>query len=157
MKSVLIISLILLLAGCSGKDSNVLMIAEQGSFAVGGTVLKDSLGHTFHGDHAYVFYQKPVDARKYPLVFGHGVGQFSKTWMDGKASKTSSCAKDSLFISLTNREGAMPDEARKPQLFLLPLTKNCGLTASAWAFGRIISKACSSAVTRRRSTSISAK
>ena len=80
MKSVLIISLILLLAGCSGKDSNVLMIAEQGSFAVGGTVLKDSLGHTFHVDHAYVFYQKPVDARKYPLVFGHGVGQFSKTW-----------------------------------------------------------------------------
>lgn len=80
MKSVLIISLILLLAGCSGKDSNVLMIAEQGSFAVGGTVLKDSLGHTFHGDHAYVFYQKPVNARKYPLVFAHGVGQFSKTW-----------------------------------------------------------------------------
>lgn len=30
--------------------------------------------------HAYVFYQKPVDARKYPLVFAHGVGQFSKTW-----------------------------------------------------------------------------
>ena len=80
MKSVLIINLILLLAGCSGKDSNVLMIAEQGSFAVGGTVLKDSLGHTYHGDHAYVFYQKPVDARKYPLVFAHGVGQFSKTW-----------------------------------------------------------------------------
>lgn len=80
MKSVLIVSLILLLAGCSGKGSNVLMIAEQGSFAVGGTVLKDSLGHTFHGDHAYVFYQKPVNARKYPLVFAHGVGQFSKTW-----------------------------------------------------------------------------
>ena len=80
MKSVLIISLLLLLAGYSGKDSNVLMIGEQGSFAIGGTVLKDSLGHTYHGDHAYVFYQKPVDARKYPLVFAHGVGQFSKTW-----------------------------------------------------------------------------
>ena len=40
----------------------------------------DSLGHKYHGDHAYVFYQKPVDARKYPLVFAHGVGQFSKTW-----------------------------------------------------------------------------
>lgn len=43
-------------------------------------MLKDSVGHTYHGDHAYVFYQKPVDARKYPLVFAHGVGQFSKTW-----------------------------------------------------------------------------
>ena len=43
-------------------------------------MLTDSLGRTYHGDHAYVFYQKPVDARKYPLVFAHGVGQFSKTW-----------------------------------------------------------------------------
>ena len=80
MKSILIICLLFLLAGCNGKDKDVLMIAEQGSFAVGGTVLKDSLGHTYHGDHAYVFYQKPVDARRYPLVFAHGVGQFSKTW-----------------------------------------------------------------------------
>ena len=80
MKSILILCLLFLLAGCSGKDRDVLMIAEQGSFAVGGTVLKDSVGHTYHGDHAYVFYQKPVDARKYPLVFAHGVGQFSKTW-----------------------------------------------------------------------------
>ena len=55
-------------------------IEEQGSFAVGGTILTDSLGQRFHGDHAYVFYQKPVNARKYPLVFAHGVGQFSKTW-----------------------------------------------------------------------------
>lgn len=67
-----------LLMGCS--DGNVLKIAEQGSFAIGGTVIKDSLGHTYHGDHAYVFYQKPVGARKYPLVFAHGVEQFSKTW-----------------------------------------------------------------------------
>lgn len=80
MKSILIIGLLFLLAGCGGKNKNVLMIAEQGSFAVGGTVLCDSLGHTYHGDHAYVFYQKPVDARRYPLVFAHGVGQFSKTW-----------------------------------------------------------------------------
>ena len=55
-------------------------VAEQGSFAVGGTVLSDSNGNTFRGDHAYVFYQVPPNARKYPLVFAHGVGQFSKTW-----------------------------------------------------------------------------
>ena len=67
-----------------------LMIAEQGSFAVGGTVLKNpgtfnpqkptAEGQTFRGDHAYVFYQIPVKARKYPLVMWHGIGQFSKTW-----------------------------------------------------------------------------
>ncbi len=65
-------------------------IEEQGSFAVGGSVLTNPGtfdpykptpdGQTFHGDHAYVFYQVPVKARKYPLVMWHGIGQFSKTW-----------------------------------------------------------------------------
>ncbi|MBA4408037.1 MAG: alpha/beta fold hydrolase [Bacteroidota bacterium] len=67
-----------------------LKIREQGSFAVGGTVITNPgtfnpcqptpEGQTFHGDHAYVFYQIPVKARKYPLVMWHGIGQFSKTW-----------------------------------------------------------------------------
>ena len=79
MKAVRLISLLFLLAACSQGD-DVLKIAEQGSFAVGGTVMTDSLGRKYHGDHAYVFYQVPADARPYPLVFAHGVGQFSKTW-----------------------------------------------------------------------------
>ncbi len=37
-------------------------------------------GQTLRGDHAYVFYQKPVNARKYPLVFLHGHAESSKTW-----------------------------------------------------------------------------
>ena len=67
-----------------------LIIQEQGSFAVGGTVITNPgtfdpvkmspEGQTFHGDHAYVFYQIPVKARKFPLVLWHGDGQFSKTW-----------------------------------------------------------------------------
>lgn len=67
-----------------------LLIQDQGSFTVGGTVISNPGtfdptkgtpdGQTLHGDHAYVFYQIPVDARKYPLVFLHGNVQFSKTW-----------------------------------------------------------------------------
>lgn len=67
-----------------------LIIQEQGSFAVGGTVVtepgtfaaekKTPEGQTLHGDHAYVFYQIPVNVYKLPLVFLHGAGQFSKTW-----------------------------------------------------------------------------
>ncbi|UUW08688.1 alpha/beta fold hydrolase [Flavobacterium plurextorum] len=67
-----------------------MIIAEQGSFAVGGTIIKNPgtfdpykitpEGQTFRGDHAYVFYQIPANARKYPLVMWHGIGQFSKTW-----------------------------------------------------------------------------
>jgi len=37
-------------------------------------------GQTFHGDHAYVFYQVPRKAKKLPLVFLHGAGQSKKTW-----------------------------------------------------------------------------
>ena len=74
------ISVAVLFAGCHRQYGRIIRIEEQGSFAVGGTVLTDSLGRTFHGDHAYAFYQVPVHARKYPLVFAHGVGQFSKTW-----------------------------------------------------------------------------
>ncbi|MBS7537065.1 alpha/beta fold hydrolase [Ancylobacter sonchi] len=68
-----------------------LVIQEQGSFTVGGTVSTapgrfdprkpiGPAGQSFHGDHAYVFYQIPVQPRKYPLVMWHGFGQFSKTW-----------------------------------------------------------------------------
>ena len=79
MRTAIIVCMLAALASCS-CDKGILKIAEQGSFAVGGTVLTDSSGHRYHGDHAYVFYQKPVKAHKYPLVFAHGVGQFSKTW-----------------------------------------------------------------------------
>jgi hypothetical protein len=67
-----------------------LIIRDQGSFAIGGTVVANSgtfnpynptpEGQTLRGDHAYVFYQVPVKARKFPLVMWHGMGQFSKTW-----------------------------------------------------------------------------
>lgn len=63
------------------NEKNIpLVIQEQGSFALGDTVTTDKDGHQFHGDHAYVFYQKPVYPRKYPIVFLHGIHQASKTW-----------------------------------------------------------------------------
>jgi pimeloyl-ACP methyl ester carboxylesterase len=67
-----------------------LILREQGSFAVGGKVktnpgtfdaiTRTPEGQSFRGDHAYVFYQIPAEARTYPLVMWHGFGQFSKTW-----------------------------------------------------------------------------
>lgn len=68
-----------------------LIIQEQGSFAVGGTVVSapgsfdprkplEPAGQTYRGDHVYAFYQIPLNPRKYPIVMWHGAGQFSKTW-----------------------------------------------------------------------------
>ena len=71
-------------------DDAPLVIAKQGSFLIGGSVVTnpgifDPIaltpdGQTIHGDHAYAQYQIPVAARRYPLVLWHGGGQFSKTW-----------------------------------------------------------------------------
>ncbi|GLK59492.1 alpha/beta hydrolase [Azotobacter vinelandii] len=77
-------------AADAGKPTP-LVIQEQGSFAAGGQVATapgtfdprkpmESAGQTYHGDHAYAFYQIPVKARKLPIVMWHGAGQFSKTW-----------------------------------------------------------------------------
>ncbi|QWU16726.1 alpha/beta hydrolase [Paenibacillus sophorae] len=77
------------MAAKNGKPGP-LIIQEQGSFAVGGTVISNPgtfdpikrtpEGQTLHGDHASVSYQIPVNARKLPLVFLHGAGQSSRTW-----------------------------------------------------------------------------
>ncbi|MFC9835298.1 alpha/beta fold hydrolase [Rhodococcus sp. NPDC127530] len=80
-------------SGESGSDSPAtgLTIAEQGSFTVGGTMTTapgqfdprrpaDPQGQTYHGDHAYAYYQVPQDTRNLPIVMLHGAGQSAKTW-----------------------------------------------------------------------------
>jgi predicted small secreted protein len=67
-----------------------MVIQEQGSFAVGGSVITNPgtfdpvkmtpEGQTLHGDHAYLFFQIPEKVRKFPLVLWHGFGQSAKTW-----------------------------------------------------------------------------
>lgn len=82
--------LIPILGFADNKGKVPLTITDQGSFAIGGTVITNPgvfdsetlkpAGQTYHGDHAYVFYQIPDNARKLPLVFLHGYGQSKKTW-----------------------------------------------------------------------------
>lgn len=77
--------------GSASAMSKPVTIEDQGSFMAGGAVVTapgeydgskpmSFAGETLHGDHAYVFYQKPVKAHKYGMVFLHGYGQSSKTW-----------------------------------------------------------------------------
>jgi len=89
------VACILLLASACTEEGETaagdpIVIEEQGSFLVGGTVITNPgtfdpyaptpAGQTFRGDHAYVFYQIPDEARELPLVMWHGFGQSSKTW-----------------------------------------------------------------------------
>lgn len=67
-----------------------LTIQDQGSFAVGGTVLETpgaynnnaptAEGQSFHGDHLYTFYQVPQDALPLPIVMLHGAFQSGRSW-----------------------------------------------------------------------------
>lgn len=75
-------------------DSNVLRIAEQGIFSVGGITLtsdgtfnpedqweETGAGQTIHADHANVLYQIPENETGLPMVFLHGYGQSRMGWM----------------------------------------------------------------------------
>ena len=84
---------VLMTAACSDND---LKIAKQGSFAVGGTTIQRDgtydnskfvgwaeqieTGQSYHGNHAFVNYQIPAKANKYPLVFIHGYGGSGVCW-----------------------------------------------------------------------------
>lgn len=82
-----------LLAGCTthhSSGSGALVIQSQGSFAVGGSVLKTpgthdnnqptAAGQSFHGDHLYAFYQVPQNPRALPIVMLHGAFQSGRSW-----------------------------------------------------------------------------
>ena len=90
IKTILCVAAALAATTAASAMSHPVMLEDQGSFFAGGVVKTapgaytgqplDRSGETLHGDHAYVFYQKPVKAHQNALVFLHGAGQSSKTW-----------------------------------------------------------------------------
>ncbi|RZI76830.1 MAG: alpha/beta fold hydrolase [Pseudomonas sp.] len=95
-KTLSTVALLALLTACampiSGprNDSGPLVIQEQGSFAMGGTVSTTpstysnnapaAAGQSFHGDHLYAFYQFPQHPRALPIVMLHGAFQSGRSW-----------------------------------------------------------------------------
>jgi pimeloyl-ACP methyl ester carboxylesterase len=67
-----------------------IIVQEQGSFTVGGTVsrtpgtynndMPTAEGQSFHGDHLYAFYQVPQDPKTLPIVMLHGAYQSARSW-----------------------------------------------------------------------------
>ena len=52
-----------------------LVLNQLGGLAFGGTVSHKPNGLTFHGDHGYAQYVIPVNAKNYPIILWHGIGQ----------------------------------------------------------------------------------
>jgi hypothetical protein len=84
-------------ATAAAESQGSIVLQKQGSFAAGGSVLQapgvydptstTPVGETLHGDHAYVQFQIPPNARQYPIVLWHGGGQSGMCWestVDGR-------------------------------------------------------------------------
>ncbi|OOF55603.1 alpha/beta hydrolase [Rodentibacter myodis] len=105
-KFLTVTTLSMMMAGAFATNKAPLQIAEQGSFTVGGSYVTHEgtfsqenfiapNGQRAYGDFAYVKYQKPVNAKKLPLIFQHGGAQSSRTWestVDGREGF------DTLFV-----------------------------------------------------------
>ncbi|UBS33930.1 alpha/beta fold hydrolase [Altererythrobacter sp. N1] len=71
-------------------QSGPLIIQDQGSFSIGGTVQTTpgtydnnnptAQGQSFHGDHLYTFYQIPQNPKPLPIVMLHGAYQSARSW-----------------------------------------------------------------------------
>ena len=99
-------------------DSDTLVIAEQGIFSAGGTVIQSDgtfdvanyymsrEGSTSHVDHANVLYQIPEDAAGLPMVFLHGYGQSRMGWMttpDGREGWSNMFLRDGHSVWLIDQ------------------------------------------------------
>lgn len=77
-----------------------LIVARQGSFAIGGTITTNEQGLKRHADHGYVFFQQPLHPHRLPVVFLHGIYQSTSTWestpVGAKAFKVCFCELDIL-------------------------------------------------------------
>jgi pimeloyl-ACP methyl ester carboxylesterase len=119
-------ALSLAVAACVGnpgidKNSSIILIREQGNFSVGGTVVTSAGefdpmkpwmvsqgGQTRHGDHADVFYQIPVEANEYSMVFLHGYGQSRRSWQttaDGREGFSNIFLRKGYSVYLVDQPG----------------------------------------------------
>lgn len=100
-----------------------LVIAEQGLFSAGGTVITSDgtfdvsnyytsrEGSTSHVDHANVFYQIPAEETGLPMAFLHGYGQSRMGWMttpDGRPGWETARYTDHIAAIVAIEPGMAP-------------------------------------------------
>lgn len=129
------VALMLLSAVALYGAGQPLSIAEQGSFAVGGSVAKrDGIfdpsrfagwsriaeeGQTYHGNHGVVDYQVPTGAKGAALLYVHGFGQSGRCWRttpdgrDGFATLMLRRGHPAYVVSLPGRGDAGRTTAEK--------------------------------------------
>ncbi len=121
ISSAIVATLISIGSSTYAQNQKPLIIATQGTFSAGGTVIKsegtfDPLkawnvpqgGQTRHGDHADVFYQIPANAKKLSMVFLHGYGQSRRSWQttaDGREGFSDIFLRKGYGVYLVDQPG----------------------------------------------------
>lgn len=122
--SYMLVAIAITIASCvpmKQKESNHIVIKEQGAFSAGGTVVKSEGifdaskpwnvqqgGQTRHGDHADVFYQLPVNPKRHSMVFLHGYGQSRRSWQttaDGREGFANIFLRQGYGVYLVDQPG----------------------------------------------------
>lgn len=149
-----------LLTGAAFAMDKPVLLSDQGSFEAGGTVVTtpgtfdnnhplNQAGQTLHGDHAYVFYQKPAKAHKNSIVFLHGHGQSGKTWEttpDGRDGFQNIFLEKGIIPTSSTSRGGRPASRRIRIFQRIPMSHwtNSGsiISASAITRNRMIMPRC---------------
>lgn len=150
-KQIFYMTFIALLSGCNCYKGNILQIEEQGSFAVGGTVLTDSLGHNTTATMLMYFIRNRLMHGNIRLFLHMVSASFPKhgrpLLTDAKGFRIYFFAKVSPPILSTSLAGEMPDGVRKLSHWNRYSMKKNGSTVSVWESILIISRVYSSVAT----------
>lgn len=131
INSLLIVALATICSSAYAQTQKPLTIAAQGTFSAGGIIVKsegifDPLkawnipqgGQTRHGDHADVFYQIPLKAKKLSMIFLHGYGQSRRSWQttaDGREGFSDMFLRNGYSTYLVDQPGrGHAGQATKP-------------------------------------------
>lgn len=68
------------MAASLAPQDKPIVLRSMGSFLFGGSVVSGPDGDTFHGDHGYAQFYVPQEAREYPLIMWHGMGQSGRSY-----------------------------------------------------------------------------
>lgn len=118
-----------------------LVLNQLGGLAFGGTVSHKPNGLTFHGDHGYAQYVIPVNAKNYPIILWHGIGQSGRsfeTTPDGREGFQTLLPRDgwaTYIVDQPRRGRAGRTEATEAKSEIPTVTSEAGVW-NAFRLGR---------------------
>ncbi|MDE6735301.1 MAG: alpha/beta fold hydrolase [Desulfovibrio sp.] len=125
----------------AGSEQKPITLSTMGSLFFGGTVSREANGETFHGDHGYAQFYIPQNARNWPIIMWHGIGQSGRSFEstpDGREGYQALLTRDDwpVYIIDQPRRGRAGRTRAEPAVNNIPTTTNESGVWSAFRLGR---------------------